>query len=245
MNSRKTFLFVLVGLFILGGCSVTEGTKTIQVEEQSSDIIPLEDASENNRSIGLTQSPQIETAQFKEQAVNNPIIALKDADQNNQETNCDNTLGGCPVAQISKIETNPFMEQTVDIFLIALEDNGQNGEKIGCNDSVLAVSRTIPPTTNLIEDTLSELLSVKGQYYGKSGLYNALYQSDLEVSKINVNNRTASVYLTGEYLLGGMCDTPRFDAQLRQTILQFPEIQQAFIFINGTEIGELFSAQGI
>ena len=74
-------------------------------------------------------------------------------------------------------------EQTVKIFLIALEDNGQSGTLVGCGDSAVPVTVTIPPTQGVLRAALEKLLSAKQQFYGESGFYNALYQSDLELQK--------------------------------------------------------------
>jgi hypothetical protein len=91
---------------------------------------------------------------------------------------------------------------------------------------------------------LVALLSVKEQYYGQSGLYNALYQSDLQVDKVSIDNGKASVYLTGSLLMGGECDIPRVQTQLEQTVLQFPTVAEAAIFINGKPLADVLSLRG-
>lgn len=132
----------------------------------------------------------------------------------------------------------------VEIFLIAMEDNGQSGVQVGCGDSAIAVQVETPPTQAVLTAALTALLSVKDQYYGQSGLYNALYQSDLQVDSVNISNGTATVYLTGTLILGGECDNPRVQAQLEQTVLQFPSVNQADIFINGKPLKDALSLKG-
>ena len=63
------------------------------------------------------------------------------------------------------------------MYLIAIEDGGQSGPQIGCNDSVIPVVIDIEPTIAPLTAAINRLLSLDEQYYGESGLYNALYQS--------------------------------------------------------------------
>ena len=129
------------------------------------------------------------------------------------------------------------------IYLIALEDAGQSGEEIGCSDSVVPVAVEIEPTVAPLRAALEKLLAIDSEFYGQSGLYNALYQSDLQVQGIDIVNREAIVNLTGDLTLGGTCDNPRVDAQLRQTALQFSTVDAVTIRINGTPLPELLSGQ--
>jgi len=129
----------------------------------------------------------------------------------------------------------------VKIFLIAVGDGGQGGQAVGCGDSVIPVQVEITPTQGVLKAALESLLSVKGQYYGESGLYNALYQSDLKLESLKLDSGRASVYLTGTLTLGGECDNPRLQAQLEQTVLQFPTVTEADIFINGHPLADVLS----
>ncbi|MBE3066905.1 MAG: GerMN domain-containing protein, partial [Chloroflexi bacterium] len=93
----------------------------------------------------------------------------------------------------------------------------------------------------ILKAALVALLSVKDQYYGQSGLYNALYQSDLQVETVSIDGGKASVFLTGTLLMGGECDAPRVQAQLEQTVLQFSTVTEAAIFINGKHLADVLS----
>ena len=133
------------------------------------------------------------------------------------------------------------IQKMVQIFLIAVGDNGQTGVQVGCGDSTIPVQVEIPPTQGVLKAALVALLSIKDQYYGQSGLYNALYQSDLQVESVNIDGGKASVYLTGTLQMGGECDVPRVHAQLEQTVLQFPTVTEAAIFINGKPLADVLS----
>jgi hypothetical protein len=149
-----------------------------------------------------------------------------------------------PPAPILAAPTSAPAPQRVQIFLIALEDNGQSGQPVGCGDSAIPVMVETPPTQEVLKASMESLLSMQDQYYGESGLYNALYQSDLQVESITLENGKAVIHLTGTLMLGGVCDNPRVEAQLEATALQFSTVQEVSIFINGKTLEEALSLQG-
>lgn len=115
------------------------------------------------------------------------------------------------------------------IHLISLNDGGP----LGCSDTLVPVTVEVPETRAILRATLERLLSIKSQYYGQSGLYNALYQSQLTLDDVRIDNRVATVRLSGQIVLGGVCDTPRVQAQLEQAALQFSTVDQVRIYVNG------------
>jgi hypothetical protein len=146
--------------------------------------------------------------------------------------------------EISSAPTATLGPQMVKIYLIAVGDNGQSGQLIGCGDSAIPVDVEIQPTKEVLRASLEKLLSMKEQFYGQSGLYNVLYQSDLQLESITLDNGKAVINLTGTLTLGGVCDNPRVEAQLISTVLQFSTIQEASIFINGTPLKDVLSLKG-
>lgn len=134
-------------------------------------------------------------------------------------------------------------EQTVKIFLIALEDNGQSGTLVGCGDSAIPVTVTIPKTQGVLRAALEKLLSAKKQFYGESGYYNALYQSDLQVAKVTIEQGKAIIHLTGTIMLGGTCDAPRLEAQIEQTALQFSTVSDVVVFVNDVPLEDILSSK--
>ena len=131
----------------------------------------------------------------------------------------------------------------VKIFLIAIDDGGKSGKKIGCNDSVVGVERTIPPTQAPLTAALTELFSIHDRNYGQSGLYNILYKSTLKVDGATIVNAKATINLSGKTMLGGVCDNPRFKAQIEETALQFSTVNQVAVFINNLPIDQLLSGK--
>lgn len=133
------------------------------------------------------------------------------------------------------------VQQTVEIFLIALEDNGQSGILVGCGDSAVSAMVIIPRTQGVLKAALEKLLSIKEQYYGESGLYNALYQSDLQLKSVTIDQGKAIIHLTGTVMLGGVCDAPRVEAQIKQTALQFSTVSDVEVFINDIPLEDVLS----
>jgi hypothetical protein len=141
----------------------------------------------------------------------------------------------------SSVPANTPGPQLVGIYLIGIGDNGQGGILIGCGDSAIPVQVQIEPTQGVLRAALEKLLSIKDQFYGQSGLYDALYQSNLQVDGVTITKGKANVQLTGTMQLAGECDNPRVQAQLENTVLQFPTVTSADIFINGKTLAEALS----
>jgi hypothetical protein len=131
----------------------------------------------------------------------------------------------------------------IKVFMIAIEDGGKSGKKIGCNDSVVPVERVIPATTAPLTASIRELISLHDQYYGQSGLYNALYQSNLKIGSVSLTAGKASINLQGTVTLGGTCDSPRVAAQIQETALQFSTVKQATVTVNGVPLDRVLSGR--
>ncbi len=146
-----------------------------------------------------------------------------------------------PAAAVPTNTKAPVQLSEVTIYFIAVGDNGQSGIKVGCGDSLVAVKESIEPTSGVIRASLNRLFSFKQQNVGQSGLYNALWQSNLTLASAQVDDGVATVSLTGTVQMGGECDTPRFKGQIEQTILAQPGVKQAIVFLNGKPIDQALS----
>lgn len=124
----------------------------------------------------------------------------------------------------------------VNIYMIGIGTGN-----VGCNDQVVAVVRDVPKTAAPLTAALNLLLSQKSQYYGQSGLYNALYQSNLSIASISRVGAAWTIRLTGTLKLGGVCDDPRVKAQLEQTALQFSTVKSVQYFVNGKPLDAVLS----
>lgn len=129
----------------------------------------------------------------------------------------------------------------IKLFFVALNDNGKSGTKIGCGDSLVAVDRFIPVTNAPLTASLKELFSIHDRYYGQSGLYNSLANANLKLDGAAIVNGTATVNISGTLGLGGVCDDPRAQEQIKQVVLQFSTVKQANIFLNGIALEQALS----
>jgi hypothetical protein len=126
-----------------------------------------------------------------------------------------------------------------DIYLIALGDEGASGEPIGCGDSLIPVEVEIEPTVAPLTAALNELLSIESEYYGQSGLYNALHRSDLTVEGVDIEDGRAIIVLSGTVRVGGACDVPRVRGQLEATALQYDTVDEVTITIDGQPLEDV------
>ena len=128
-------------------------------------------------------------------------------------------------------------QYTAPAFLLLLEDNGEHGKQIGCNDSVVAVPLPAKEIGSDMQQSVEALLALKETEItvGGTTYYNALVQSDLTFAGLWVRQGKATLALEGTIRSGGVCDDPRIDAQLFQTLLQFPNVQKVEIQLNGSQ----------
>jgi hypothetical protein len=132
----------------------------------------------------------------------------------------------------------------VALYFIARGDEGQSGIGIGCGDSAIPVEISIEPTPAPLTAAMEQLLAAQTEYYGQSGLYNALHRSTLSLERAAVENGVATIALSGNVIItGGECETPRFEAQIKQTARQFPTVDRVVVYINGQRMNDLLSAQ--
>ena len=89
--------------------------------------------------------------------------------------------------------------------------------------------------------TLRRLLADHRPLVGQSGLYNALYQSDLEYISGSYDGRTITVWLSGTFMLAGTCDIPRAKAQLEHSAMTAAGAEHAEVYVNGVPLDDVLS----
>jgi hypothetical protein len=124
------------------------------------------------------------------------------------------------------------------IYYVAVDDNGISGPLIGCGDSLVATTTAPVRFTDQVRPSIETLLANKSRDVGLSGLVNVLYQSNLTYAGVELNGSTITVYLTGKFMLGGVCDIPRAKAQLEYTAMAAAGATSAQVFVNGRPIDE-------
>lgn len=146
------------------------------------------------------------------------------------------TLAACTPGD--RGSAGPPPSQRVQIFLIALHDNGRNGRRVGCSDSVVPVTAMIDPGQPPVEGALRALLGLDREALGGPELTNPLFRSRLRLEGVEIWNGRAEVHLGGTLRVSGICDPPRIRAQLTETALQFDEVGEVVLYLNGRPLDE-------
>lgn len=127
------------------------------------------------------------------------------------------------------------------IYYVAVGDNGIAGPGIGCGDSLVATTTAPVRFTDQVGPSMRTLLANRSRTVGMSGLVNVLYQSRLAYVGGELNGSTITVYLSGQFMLGGVCDIPRAKAQLEYTAMAAAGATSARVFVNGRPLDEVLS----
>jgi len=136
-----------------------------------------------------------------------------------------------------------FPEQVapLTVYYVAVGDNGVSGPKIGCGDSLIATTTAPVRFRDQVGPSIGALLANKSRDVGLSGLVNVLYQSNLTYLGGELDGGTITIWLSGQFMLGGVCDIPRAKAQLEYTAMAASDATSAQVFVNGRPIDEVLS----
>jgi LysM repeat protein len=129
----------------------------------------------------------------------------------------------------------------VKVFLIA-PGSGAPGN-IGCGDLPVAVTRNVSATTAPLTAAIGQLIGLRDQYYGQSGLFNSLYQSSLSIESVTLVNGVATIRLRGSFLIGGACQGPMVQAVFDRTAKQFSTVKTVNVYINGRPLVDILSEE--
>jgi hypothetical protein len=152
---------------------------------------------------------------------------------------CSQGGGGLPEDMQADTQT-----ERVRIFLIDREDGGVLGRRDGCGGSAVPIETALPHQMPALGGALEALLDMRGDAEDpRSGLYNALHASPLEVSSIERRGAELRVRLEGYLELGEKCDGERVLAQLTETALQFPDIQAVFFYLGDKPLREALTGK--
>jgi hypothetical protein len=146
-----------------------------------------------------------------------------------------------PPATAEPTSAFPEQEAPLTIYYVAIDDNGVSGPAIGCGDSLVATTTGPVRFTDQVGPSISTLLANKSRDVGLSGLVNALYQSNLTYLGGELAGSSITIYLSGQFMLGGVCDVPRAKAQLEYTAMAASGATSARVFVNGRPIDEVLS----
>jgi hypothetical protein len=127
-------------------------------------------------------------------------------------------------------ETGPATED-IHVGLVAIGDEGQQGWEFGCEDSLVTVDtamhQQITPENN-VRVALQKMFS-----YEHPELTNHFSGVPIFVHTVGVSEGVATVWLTGQSGITGICAEPRFEEQITATAMQFDEVNHVEIVLNG------------
>lgn len=112
---------------------------------------------------------------------------------------------------------------------------------VGCGDSLVATTTAPVRFTDQVGPSIRTLLANKSRAVGMSGLVNVLYQSNLTYLGGELDGSTITIYLSGQFMLSGVCDIPRAKAQLEFTAMAASGATSAQVFVNGRPIDDVLS----
>ena len=136
----------------------------------------------------------------------------------------------------------------VPVTLVAANDNGQNGVLLGCGDSAVEVATPYRTTGDLARDmqiTLETIFGNRSFSNVPTYLINPWGNTYIRVNNLSVQNGVASISLSGNFTLVGTCGDARFLEQLRHNIFMYPQVETAYVTLNGQNILTIFDQSGL
>ena len=124
----------------------------------------------------------------------------------------------------------------VKVYLVATGDNGKTGKKIGCDDSLVPVTRTIKTARAPLQASIEELLALPREY--DENLKNYWFGKGLKVKDVSLRGGLATIRITGQLFVAGVCDEPRIESQINETARQFPAVRRVKVFVNGSTLAQ-------
>ncbi len=138
---------------------------------------------------------------------------------------------GASLVEILKRDREASDGQAIKVYLVAVGDEGRTGKKIGCGDSLVAVTHTIKKTTAPLAAAIGELLSTPQHPAASPNLENFWKGRNLKLQSVSLRKQTATIHLSGEVFVAGVCDEPRIQSQIEETARQFPTVKKVKVFI--------------
>ncbi len=146
---------------------------------------------------------------------------------------------GTSLLKILKGDGNSTGEdQTLKIYLVAVGDDGKAGKKIGCGDSLVPLTVKTKKTASPLADAVRELLVAPQHSAGSPKVENSWKGRDLKAESVSIRNHTATIHITGEVFVAGVCDEPRITSQIEATARQFPTVKRVRVFIGNQTLAD-------
>jgi len=180
---------------------------------------------------------------IKEQDVQRNEKKYEKQKQQNTKIEEDNSIANNPFEYEKPSYDLKSKIKNPKIFLVSMEGTelySKNKSKIfGCNDKLIEFDLKEEMAPIEILNKLFNTIEIDNKLY-----YNVFNNSkNIKVNSLEVNkNGELEIMLSGEISSGGMCDDPRFRAQITKTldIMGLP-IENYHIYLNGKDLFEILS----
>ena len=129
----------------------------------------------------------------------------------------------------------------IKVYLVAIGDAGKLGRKFGCDDSLVAVTRPLTSARSPLKSALKSLLSMPPRDAQNRGLENFWKGRNLRLQSVSLRNGVATIRISGEVFVAGVCDQPRITEQIEATARQFATVKQVKVFIGRESLSRAIS----
>lgn len=127
----------------------------------------------------------------------------------------------------------------VKVYLVAVGDAGAKGKRIGCDDSLVPVSMPVESGSVPLEAAIRLLLAAPPESGDSPQLENFWRGTDLKLASVVVKKGTATIHISGEISVAGVCDEPRIVKQIEETARQFKTVKRVRVYVNGRPLAEV------
>ncbi len=125
------------------------------------------------------------------------------------------------------------------------------GLQIGCEGVATAQIMAFDglPTGSIAGDIQARLTAMfsfdNGNTTGQPGAFNPFINSSVTVQQVTVDNGHATIVLSGQMLLSGVCMDALMEDLLLINVFFVPQIQSAMITLDGRNVKQIFDASGL
>jgi hypothetical protein len=134
----------------------------------------------------------------------------------------------------------PSGEDAIYIYYIQLDTGGP----VSCGDSLVPVNTGLYRSGDVEADVAAALRRLFSKVKGSGELVNPAYLSNIEVVSVTFkpDSGLVDVRLSGTYVRSGdRCDDSRVRAQVWTTIRQFPGVEEVYILLRESLLGDLLA----
>lgn len=105
----------------------------------------------------------------------------------------------------------------------------------------MPVTRAIAPTQTPLRAALQELLLMPPTSSSNPALSNYWKGRNLRVQSVSLHRGLATIHISGDIYVAGICDQPRILSQIEATVRQFKSVKKVRVFLDNRPLAEAIS----